>query len=375
MAITSFDTIIDIIEDNIELGWTRVQAIIENHLYKNDSELNKFFSEIDPEGKTIRQYFKFREACVAMNDFTNGQTLEKIAEKYRYTDAFYASNVIKKYLGKAPEDLCAENYVCPKTQHLIDIMKDSGMLSMVDGEGSVKMNEQVIDHMKLNEEKYKSELISYIDNIIALQNENAQLKSIIRRDQIKEQTNGEQIDMLKLTPEMYAEFLEIERCRNIYDLDAERVIDLYHKSISTGKQLEELCFEVDCGYLPEYEPENYELEKLAYTIEYEGDFDDMRREYFEDDDPADCEDDPYANRNWEHELDNYKQYEDIDFEDISEEHSHTTVIIDSELDDDQIYKALKALQRDRKRKKESQKKKNGKAIEINIDIPDEDVWF
>ena len=316
MAVTDFDTIVDIIEEDIALGWRRVKTRINNNIFVSDRDKDAFFKVIDPEGKTIKKYYDFRRLCCAMNEFKRGDTtLDKLAEKYNFTDRSHLSNEIRDKLGEYPTDLLAENYECPKVQHLTDIMRNSGVLSMPREDKSVEIKEQIINHMKLNEDKYKSELISAIDNINALQNENEQLKAVIRREHIKEQSEGEQLNMSMLSREMYEEFLEIERCRAIYDFTSEDIIHLYHESVRTGKNLEELCIEADDNYAFD-EPKlyDYELEKLAYMIEHEGDFEDMRREYFEDDDPADCEYDPYATRNWEDEQYLYKQYENEYYE-------------------------------------------------------------
>jgi len=366
MAITDFDKIIDIIEEDLDLGWPRIRTIINNKIYNSKKDIDAFFKVIEPEGMNVWQYYKFRRVCKAMNDYIEGDTLENIAEKYDYTDAAHLSSEIKKKLGKSPKILLAENFICPKSQHIVDIIKDNGMLPISKDNDMAEMKEQVINHMKLNEDKYKCELISAIDNIIALQNENEQLKSIIRREQIAKQTSGAQIDMLMLSTEIYEEFMEIERCRTVYDLKPEEVIKIYHESVRTGKNLEELCIEADNNYtFEDYQQYDNEIEKLKYMIEYEGDLDDVRREYFDDDDPADCEADPYARKEWD--LDNYKQNDDRCPEDYYEDDC-----IDKSCEDDfeHIEKVLEEVQNQHKRGM-----RNKEEIEINIEIDDEDVWF
>lgn len=321
MAVADFDTIVDIIEEDIALGWMRIQARIRNKISVSDRDIDAYFKVIDPEGKTVKKYHDFRRICRAMNEFKRGDaTLDKLAEKYNFDDGSHLSKEIKKKLGKSPTDLLDKGYECPKHQHLADIMRDSGIMLMPNEDNAIEAKEQIINSMKLNEEKYKSELISAIDKIIALQNENDKLKAVIRRDQIREQIDDKPLNMSIFSNEMYEEFQEIERCRSIYDFNSEDIINLYHESVRTGKNLEELCIEVVDDYVfEEPEPYDYALEKLAYRIEYEGDLDDIRREYFEDDDSADCEDDPYAVKDCEHVPDTYGQYEDeyseIDYED------------------------------------------------------------
>lgn len=269
MAITDYDYIIGMVEENITLETSQVQALISRMLGKTQRKVSELFQNFDPDDRTLLKYIVDRKTRKALQDYVNvkGMTQEAVAEKYNLSDvSHFGDNVQKICEGNTLKMMREKGYVCPEPLYsrdlfgieLDDIVKNSSMIG-----------------------DYKREMTELIE-------ENNNLRNELSAEKKKQYKDHPEQDIF--TYSNYKEFLELEELRVIYDLDVSTLLKLRNISIKSGEKLTSLCMkELEKNLYETTKDSDFELDRLGYRLAYEKDLSESWDYYYGDDEVDDRE--------------------------------------------------------------------------------------
>ena len=349
MAIQNFETIVEMVEENITRDKDEISLMISKHLALSDRRTSEFFQNIDSEERTLQQYIIYRKNMRALEEFISGTTRDAACEKYNIDGSNFFKQMKKMFPGKTLTELREEKFQCPPPVSLSEITKGKGL----------KMERKKCS----NEDERK-----YIEEIQRLISENTDLRTELSNRTLEKTTNSSEEKRIKFNRDTYEMFLEIEDARVIYGFSVSEILHLYKKSLHSKKSLRELCGEALESCYFEFEKEVIpNKEEWIYHLNDEMDLGESYAMYYGDDDPYEKQYDPFATTDEEWIM--QENYEDMpDYEDFIEL---------EEENDMEIERMIDAIEKNERKnnKNDGKTRREHEESMVNPVLDDEDIPF
>ena len=256
MIYKDFDTIIDTIENSVNVPWDEIESNLKRTLAMTSQQLGDLFKYFYPQDITVNRYYKERKALRTMEAIVNSpeESMDDVIARFGYSDYSVFYKTIRKITGKNPQQIVESRDFCvPDEIHLEDALKDI----------DYDFDNQVRNRTDLDE--YRSEQAALVDRITfrrgfisELRRQFRNSKDSFERASIEKEINRleesvskdeevlgsykhEPVYINNLTTGLYAEFIKIEDCRAIYGLSISKIVELYNESIKSGLPLSLLC--------------------------------------------------------------------------------------------------------------------------------------